>query len=353
MLSPQPAQEPEALLQQWLEESDERRACELLATLMRHHAEPLMRRIVGFKLEPAGGAGDRGSRRADIDDVCSTALYNLLARLNRVKGGDPAPPVRNFKGYAAVVAYNACNEYFRAKKPEWARLSMKLRYLATHDPKFSLWLDAEGQDVCGLARDCGTNPSRDAGHLAEVCMGLWRSRDPARLNLPELVESVLEAAKAPLILEDLVDVVAECWGLKDAWVASLAQERWEGAPLRELEDNRPAAEARMREQQYLARLWKEIRELPVEHRRALLLNLEDSAGGDIQLFDCLGIATVREIAVALEMDPVEFADLWKSLPLDDAAIGRRFGLSRQDIANRRSSARKRLARRMREFELGN
>ena len=84
-----------------------------------------------------------------------------------------------------------------------------------------------------------------------------------------------------------------------------------------------------------------------------MLNLNDSAGGDIQLFDFLGIATIPQIAAALEMDPMEFAVLWKELPLDDARIARGLGVSRQDVANRRSSARKRLARRMQEREHGN
>jgi hypothetical protein len=80
-----------------------------------------------------------------------------------------------------------------------------------------------------------------------------------------------------------------------------------------------------------------------------LLNLNDSAGGDIQLFDWLGIASIREIALALEMDPDVFAELWKELPLEDARIARELGISRQDVVNRRSSARKRLARRMKEM----
>jgi hypothetical protein len=121
----------------------------------------------------------------------------------------------------------------------------------------------------------------------------------------------------------------------------------------ELADARPAADSRLSEQQYIQRLWKEICDLPIEHRKALLFNLQDSAGGDIQLFDFLGIASIPQIAAALEMEPMVFAELWNRLPLDDLSIGRELGLSRQDVANRRSSARKRLARKMKEFECGN
>jgi predicted DNA-binding protein (UPF0251 family) len=58
---------------------------------------------------------------------------------------------------------------------------------------------------------------------------------------------------------------------------------------------------------------------------------------------------VRQIAAALEMSPAEFAELWKDLPLDDARIALELGISRQDVANRRSAARKRLARCMKEI----
>jgi DNA-directed RNA polymerase specialized sigma24 family protein len=353
MASQQPAQEAESLLEQWFRESDRTEARALMETLVCQHAEPLIRRIVRFKLESARHAQDHRSQRADVDDVCSTALYNLLARLERVKGGDDEPEVRNFTGYAAVTAYNACNEYFRAKKPAWVRLSMKLRYLATHEPKFCLWQTVQGQDVCGFARDNGREANREIAHLSDACKKLWQREDPGRLSLSELVETILEAARAPLIFEDLVNVVSEWSGVRETRVQSLDEERGERARQWELVDQEPPAEARLTARQYMQHLWNEICDLPLEHRKALLFNLEDSAGGDIQLFDFLGIASIRQIAVAVEMDASAFAELWKRLPLDDASIGRELGISRQDVANRRSSARKRLARKMKEFERGN
>ncbi len=352
MASQQPTQGAEILLEQWLQEIDRTRARALMETLVCDHAEPLIRRIVSFKLESSPSAQDHRAQRADVDDVCSTALYNLLARLDRVKGGDSEQAVRNFTGYAAVTAYNACNEYIRARKPAWVRLSMKLRYLATHEPKFGLWQTARGQDVCGFARDHGSEADRDIAHLSEACKKLWQSEDPRRLSFSELVEAILRAARAPLIFEDLVNVVSEWSDVKETRVQSLDEERGERARRWELAAAEPPAEARLSAGQYMQRLWAEICDLPLEHRKALLLNLEDGAGGDIQLFDFLGIANIRQIAAALEMGAPEFAELWKRLPLDDASIGRELGISRQDVANRRSSARKRLARKMKEFERG-
>lgn len=349
----QSGQEAEVLLDQWFREKDRGRAQSLMETLAARHAVPLIRRIVNFKLDPARDTADRRTQLADVEDVCGAALYSLLARLTRIKAGDNEPVVRNFSGYAAVTAYNACNEYFRSRKPAWVRLSMKIRYLATHAPRLSLWQTPDGNEVCGLARDRGREPNTDLAGLGQACKELWRRQNPAALSLSELVDAILEAANAPLLLDNLVDLAAEWSGLKEGWVQSLDEDRGEQAPRLELPDREATPDSRLRERQYIQRLWREICDLPLEHRKALLFNLQDSAGGDIQLFDALGIATIAQIAVAVDMEPNAFAELWTKLPLDDSSIARELGLSRQDVANRRSSARKRLARRMREFECGN
>jgi hypothetical protein len=62
------------------------------------------------------------------------------------------------------------------------------------------------------------------------------------------------------------------------------------------------------------------------------------------------IATLDEIAESLEMTAEEFAHLWNRLPLDDATIASQLGASRQRVINLRSSARRRLSRRMKRFE---
>ena len=107
---------PETLLREWLQENDNLRAQALLGALLSGYAEPLMRRIVGYKV----------SQPADIDDICSNAIYNLIARLQKLKD-QQMPGVRSFSGYVAVTAYNACNEYFRALKPAWLRRSEERR----------------------------------------------------------------------------------------------------------------------------------------------------------------------------------------------------------------------------------
>ena len=98
----------------------------------------------------------------------------------------------------------------------------------------------------------------------------------------------------------------------------------------------------------LERLWKEICQLPLEQRSALLLNLRDPQESSmITLLSDIGIATVREVASVLTLPLEGFAGLWNDLPLDDSTIAQHLQVTRQQVINFRVSARRRLSRRMR------
>jgi hypothetical protein len=97
----------------------------------------------------------------------------------------------------------------------------------------------------------------------------------------------------------------------------------------------------------LEQVWDEVPKLPRRQRVALLLNLRDVNGsGMLWLLPVAGVATIRQIALILEIPDAEFAQLWRELPLDDAAIAVRLGCTRQQVINLRVSARKRLANRL-------
>jgi len=344
-----PASQPEMLIQEWLREDDRERARALMSLVMGDHAEPLIRRIVSFKLTSSRNQDGGGIPPADVEDVCSTAVYNLLTRFERLKAASRESPIQNFNGYAAATAYNACNEYFRARKPAWLSLAMKIRYLTTHAPEFGLWQNDDGQEICGFASARMKRARPDVTRLTEAGGRFRRQQDPSRVPLGELVTAILKAAGGPLVFEELVGAAADWSGLKEVHLMSLDEGRGEPSQPWEVADRQSPADTRLIDREYMRRLWTEILDLPLEHRKTLLLNLDDSGGGDIQLFDALGVASIEQIATALEMNPLEFAELWNRLPLDDASLARHLEISRQDVANRRSSARKRLARRMKEF----
>jgi len=112
-------------------------------------------------------------------------------------------------------------------------------------------------------------------------------------------------------------------------------------------DPSPDPTQQIEQRQYLQSLWREIRELRVSQRRALMLNLRDSEGiNALSLFAFVGVATFDEIAAALELEVSRLAELWPRLPLSDLLIAEMLGVNRQQVINLRRSARERLNRRM-------
>jgi len=94
----------------------------------------------------------------------------------------------------------------------------------------------------------------------------------------------------------------------------------------------------------LKRLWSGVLELPLKHRKALLLNLRDRDGGLIWALPISGVAKLADIAAALGMRPDELAEIWPTLPWDDLRIAEHLGLQRQQVINLRQSARAKLVR---------
>ena len=68
------------------------------------------------------------------------------------------------------------------------------------------------------------------------------------------------------------------------------------------------------------------------------------------LFAHTHIATLDELAEALELTLREFLELSNELPMEDSLMASHLGLTRQQVINLRTSARRRLARRMRRLE---
>jgi DNA-directed RNA polymerase specialized sigma24 family protein len=119
-------------------------------------------------------------------------------------------------------------------------------------------------------------------------------------------------------------------------------------PLVRLPDPAPDAAAVLERRTYLSHLWEEIRQLPERQAAALILNLRDGQRRNaVALLPLTGVATMREIALAIGMPAERFAAIWNRLPLEDAAIAELLGVTRQQVINLRKSARERLARRMR------
>jgi DNA-directed RNA polymerase specialized sigma24 family protein len=286
----------------------------------------------------------RGPGMADLDDVHAGVLLRLAGHLRALGARRTTPaPIRVFGSYVAVIAHNACHAFLRERSPQRARLRSRTRYVLTRDPRLALWEGSGREWLCGLAsmRDGAWNPESVA-RLAEM------GAQVAPIAFPDLVLAVLERLAVPARFDDLVDALAAILGISDDRPSS-REDDGEATPAREIADPAPSAEEALHRRSFLTRLWSEIRELPPRQRAALLLNLRDADGrGMIGLFPITEIATVGEIARALEWPESRLQELWDSLPRDDEWIAGLLGLTRRQVINLRKCARERLARRLRK-----
>ena len=355
------------ILAAYLAESSEHEAAKHLHTLIAEIAAPYVRMVVAANL--------RGPQQAETNDAAQEVLLELTAHLRRLHEAQlghvreaqlghvpdaqsghvpdaqlgrprdaqsaaadrsPEPPIRNFRAYVASAARRAAGFVLRRSNPERYRLRNRARYSLKTGSRFTLTEDEQGRRIAGLARfphsvTAGAPATSDQLKEIPVPPGA------AGMDLPALIERILEPLGRPAFLDDLADYIGAALG------GFARQEDFEAAAhvaSSNLSDQ-------MQQRAWLAHLWTEIVELPRNQRAALLLNLRDHLGDSaLRLFPSMGIATIRQIAVALEMPPEALAALWRQLPIEDRQIAEMLSLTRQQIANLRKSARDRLMRRM-------
>jgi RNA polymerase sigma factor (sigma-70 family) len=297
------------------------RAAELAALLAQ--VQERVREILGAYVRAGWPAA-----REDVDEMVSVVTLRLLRKL-RAAASVEEESLQNLEAYTTTLAKNEMRDFMRRRSPERARMKQRIRYIFTRDHRLVLSV-ADGTTVCALAA-WGTTAGPPAS-AEEVAVAAQRSAIAAIDSADDAV-ALLSVVRKPVRLSDLV--------------ASL---RHGEPPQAASADEAPAGRAidRVEARQYLTVLWQEIRELPPRQRTALLLNLREPASGNaVTLFVLLGIATLVEIAEAVEMTTNELSAIWDDLPLDDLRIAAHLGVERQQVINMRKSARERLVRRMR------
>ena len=265
-----------------------------------------------------------GARFADEqqrEDVCQDALMRLLPQIRQCRLPTQQLVIEDLRGLTAVIARRSCFDYLRRKYPRRHSLKTRLHYLLNHQPGFSLWSLPHGEVITGYAEWHGQNPTGQAadrlaqlmknasGHLpAETLTQECAQRRPA-----DLVAAICDFVGGPVAFDDLVKTVAILWDVKED---AAAEDELACQP-----DTAAGALRQMEGREFLQELWTEMLQLPVRQRRALLLNLRDTDGGGcIALLPLTGVATMQQIAAALEMPAEQLAALWGRLPLDDLEL---------------------------------
>lgn len=330
------------LLHAWWLAGETEQAEQLLTRLLTEHATPTIKAVISYRLRT------EFAQPRDAEDVCQEVTLQLIARLQYLKTSDTAPLYGDFYSYTAAIAHQACSLHRRRQFPRRARLKDQLRYILTHQKGLALWEAAHKVWLSGFV---AWREQRKKAVTTRLVLDLQEDAEklelqPARLAhmpLSELLAAIFEHLRGPIEFTALVNLVAVLLGIKDA--SSCESMPDEHSTASSQSDN--LAE-HIEQRLYLQRLWQEIVLLPRPERLALLLNLRDAHDrGLVQLLVELQITSLHQLAEGLGMAPLEFAELWRELPLADARIATMLGLTRQQVINLRSSARRRLASQMR------
>lgn len=341
----------DALLEPLLMEASDDQADELLLRLITAHAEPVIKRIIRYKLHLIS---DRSGGRADADDIYQEALTQLLVELQQLRKEPDEHPITDVRGMAAVIAHRTCSRWMRRQFPERHSLKNRLQYLLTRQRSFALWQGEGGKLMAGFAAWQGEKkaaPAERLRHLSDdesLAARIRTLKSGRHQELGDALAAIFNCLGGPVEFDDLVSALAVLLGIRDQPVESLTES--EDGVMFQAASSEPDPAWQVEKRIFLQRLWEEMQQLPLNQRAALLLNLKDADGrGCIALFPATGVATLGQLASALEMSADGFAELWKELPLEDARIAELRGLTRQQVINARKSGRERLARRLKGF----
>lgn len=339
------------LLEPLLLETNDEQADERLLRLITVHAEPVIKGIIRYKLHLIS---HRADGRAEADDIYQEVLVQLLAELHQLRKQPDKHPITDVRGMAAIIAHRTCSRWMRRQFPERHALKNRLQYLLTRQPGFALWQDEDRKLVAGFGVWQGQKKAVTAERLGDLSKDerllahIRRLKSSRPQELGDALAAIFNHLGSPVEFDELVSTLAALLGIRDQPIESLAEDEDAGAFQAVAGEPDPAWQVEKRI--FLQRLWAELQLLPLNQRAALLLNLKDADGrGCIALFPATGIATLRQLADALEMSADSFAKLWNELPLDDARIAEVLGLTRQQVINARKSGRERLTRRLKGF----
>lgn len=333
----------DALLEPLLTANSDEHADELLSHVITEHAEPVIKGVIRFKLR---FNSHQEMQRAEASDIQQDVVLQLVSQLQRFRKLPAAHPITDVRGMAAIIAHRTCARWLRRQFPERHALKNRLHYLLTRQRGLALWNDDNGKSLAGFAVwQQQKKTATDARSLSDVENLPAQVRKPQ--ELAETVASIFNYLGGPIEFDELVSAVAAIQGVSDQPVESLAEDEDTGF---EPATTDPDPAWRIEKKMFLQRLWDELKQLPLNQRAALLLNLKDASGfAGITLFPAIGIAGIRELAATLELPAERLAELWNDLPIEDARIAELLGLTRQQVINARKSGRERLARRLKGF----
>ena len=321
---------------------------DLLRAIIDEHAEPIIRKILRSKLRVS--LNERGTQQnQDALEIAGDLRATIISRLRTLRQNPNQTAIASFPDFVAIKTYSACVDYFREKHPQRWRLKSLLRRRLRQNPRFALW---QAEDKRWYASFSGRQANGSEAEEPDASHSVSHSPDvklsDAQMKSDEFLSVLFERSGGPIGFDEVVKIAAETWHIHDPPTESIDT----GCSERDqFTSSEPRVDLALEQRLFFEQVWREVCQLPVLQRAALLLNLRDSRdGGVISFLPFLGVASKEELARLLEMPYADFENLWSELPLDDFRIAQMFGITRQQVINLRKTARERLARRMRKVE---
>jgi len=321
-----------------------------LTQLLAIHAEPVINGIIRHKLRHSL---IRRGAEAEAEDLRQEAVAQLLVELQKLRSDFETHPIRDVRGLAATITYRLCARWLRRQFPRRHALRNRIQYLLTHQAGFALWLDDKDEMrklIAGFAAWKGQRSSIEADGLRRLPQDekFLESLGGSSADLKEALATIFIRAGGPVEFDELVRTLAVLLQITERRIESVDADSGDAGV--ELADQGADVARRVEKRIFLQRLSEELRQLPLHQRVALLLNLRDHRGRDcIALFPATGIASIDQLAEALEMSGEQLAEIWNQLPLEDSKIAELLQQTREQIISARQSARRRLARRLKGF----
>ena len=339
------------ILKRFLSAKDVAESERQLAILLAEQAEARIKSIIMARLH---SYFNNYERHPDFEDLYSEVKTKLVTYLEELKAAPAARPCKDFHGYVAVIAHNACNDYLRQLYPVRARLYKQVRDLLHAHPDFAIWRAKDENNrsdwICGFdSWQKVKSTSKTTDWLQQfyespraVVERLAQGTDIQVMELDDLLAAIFNQVGEPISVDGVVSVIADVKGIKDLPAISFDSDEQDLA--QSLSDSRVRIDTILEMREPLKMIWEALCQLPRDEFKVYMLYARDVSGEDlITLFLAAKIVTTSQIAEMLDLTTDQFQDVWLTkLPLDNESIAEELGIKVERVYKLRFQAGKRL-----------
>jgi hypothetical protein len=285
------------------------------------------------------------------EEIQSDAQERVLKVLQKLRASvflkkPICKPIKNLLAYISTVTFNCRKDFISSKQPEWGRNDNRLRRMRDGGELF-FFADDEGVWFVRLESQTETPSEMEFDEI--VSRVRQKHPNPFLLKTQVLAPIILETAEGALPKNELIKAILEISGTANFEEIELPEEM--GEYLNYKKDEELVAQ---RQVIHLRQIWDVILTFRFNLRAVLILSLKESGKTEVvTLLLKKRIATIKEIAEALEISLDEFSDIFARLPMSSREIADFLGIEdgensskEQKVDNLRSIARRLLRRRL-------